>query len=381
MLVDDNDSFASLVDELVDAEAYALDTEFQGESSYFPRLAVLQVATPTRAAVVDATVVDVSPLRSVLEGPGLMVAHAGEQDLQVLLRATGAIPGRMLDTQIAAGFLGFGSPSLAKLVGELLGVRLEKGARMSDWFKRPLTAEQITYAAADVLHLLDLRSVLEERLSGGGRLAWAYEECERHRRVRHPDLNASWWRVKGSRQLRGKSRGVAQELAAWRETTAMAADKPVRRILADEALMLLAERPPHSARDMPTSRLFDARRLSAETMAGMMAAVARGLELSPGSLRLPPDDNLAPQLQPLATLLSAWVAQQSRDLSIDGALIATRTDIEAFLRQVPDNRLATGWRAEMVGSTVGRIVAGEAAVAYDGAGRLVLTDIEAPPSP
>jgi len=160
----------------------------------------------------------------------------------------------------------------------------------------------------------------------------------------------------------------------------MAADKPVRRILADEALLLLAEKPPRSARDMPTSRLFDARRLSAETMEAMLAAVGRGLELAPGAVRLPPDDNLPPHLQPLATLLSAWVAQQSRDLSIDGALISTRTDIESFLRQVPDNRLASGWRAEMVGSTVGRIVAGEAAVAYDSAGRLVLIDIRTSPS-
>jgi len=376
MLVADNDRFASLVDELAGAEAYGLDAEFHGESSYYPRLAVLQVATPTRAAVVDATLVDVRPLRPVLDGPGLMVAHAGEQDLQVLLRSAGAIPARMLDTQIAAGFLGFGSPSLAKLVSELLGVRLEKGARMSDWFKRPLTAEQITYAAADVLHLLDLRQVLEERLAAAGRLAWAHEECERHRRVRQPDVDAVWWRVKGFRQLKGRSRGVAQELAAWRERAAMAADKPARRILADEALMLLADHPPRSTRDMPTSRLFDARRLSAEHLEGMMAAVARGLELPPGALRLPPDTDIPSQLQPLATLLTAWVSQQSRDLSIDGALIATRHDIEAFLRRVPDNRLESGWRAEMVGTTVGRIVAGTAAVAYDGGGRLVLVDVE-----
>ncbi len=375
MLVADNAGFAALVDELMEAEAYGLDAEFHGESSYYPRLAVLQVATPTRAAVVDATLVDVSPLRAVLEGPGLMVAHAGEQDLQVLLRATGAIPARMLDTQIAAGFLGFGSPSLLKLVSELLGVRLEKGARMSDWFKRPLTPEQITYAAADVLHLLDLRAVLEERLTAAGRLEWAYEESERHRRVRQPDITATWWRVKGSRQLRGKSRGVAQELAAWRERAAMAADKPARRILADEALMLLAERPPRSARDMPTSRFFDARRLSAEHLEGVMTAVARGLELPPDALRLPPDTDLPPHLQPLATLLSAWIAQQARDASIDVALVATRTDLESFLRRMPDNRLAQGWRADLVGSTVGRIMAGKAAVAYDGNSRLVLVDV------
>lgn len=375
MLVADDTAFSELVDELAEAEAYGLDAEFHGESSYYPRLAVLQVATPSRAAVVDATLVDVSPLRTVLEGPGLMVAHAGEQDLQVLLRATGAIPARMLDTQIAAGFLGFGSPSLLKLVSELLGVRLEKGARMSDWFKRPLTPEQITYAAADVLHLLDLRAVLEERLTAAGRLHWAFEECELHRRVRQPDISAVWWRVKGYRQLRGKSRGVAQELAAWRETAAMAADKPARRILADEALMLLAERPPRSARDMPTSRLFDVRRLSPEHLEGIMAAVARGLELPPEALRLPPDTDLPAHLQPLATLLSAWIAQQARDASIDVALIATRTDIETFLRRMPDNRLERGWRADLVGSTVGSIMAGKAAVAYDGRGRLVLVDV------
>ena len=375
MLVADNAGFAALVDELMEAEAYGLDAEFHGESSYYPRLAVLQVATPTRAAVVDATLVDVSPLRAVLEGPGLMVAHAGEQDLQVLLRATGAIPARMLDTQIAAGFLGFGSPSLLKLVSELLGVRLEKGARMSDWFKRPLTPAQITYAAADVVHLLDLRAVLEDRLTAAGRLEWAYEESERHRRVRQPDITATWWRVKGSRQLRGKSRGVAQELAAWRERAAMAADKPARRVLTDEALMLLAERPPRSTRDMPTSRFFDARRLSTEHLEGVMTAVARGLELAPDALRLPPDTDLPPHLQPLATLLSAWIAQQARDASIDVALVATRTDIETFLRGIPDNRLEGGWRADLVGSTVGRIMAGKAAVAYDGSGRLVLVDV------
>jgi len=373
-LVADDDHFARLLDELRGADAYALDAEFHGESSYYPRLAVLQVALPDRVAVVDVTSVDVRPFEAVLGGPGLMVAHAGEQDLQVLQRSTGAIPSRMLDTQVAAGFLGFSSPSLAKLVSELLGVRLEKGARMSDWFKRPLTAEQISYAAADVDHLLALRAVIEDRLAGTGRLAWAYEESERRRRVREVDVTAAWWRLKGWRQLRGRSRGVAQELTAWRERTAMSADKPARRVLADEVVMLLAERPPRSLSEMPKSRLFDMGRLSAKVVDEMMAAVGRGLELAPGDVRLPPDTDLPPQLQTVATLVAAWVAQQARTLSIDGSLIATRTDIEAFLRRVPDNPLSRGWRAELVGTTVGRIVAGTAAVAFDGKGALVLVD-------
>ena len=378
MLVATDAAFAPVVDELADADAYALDAEFHGESSYYPRLAVLQLASPAGVAVVDATTVDVRPLAAVLDGPGLMVAHAGEQDLQVLRRSVGTLPSRMLDTQVAAGFLGFNSPSLAKLVGELLGVRLEKGARMSDWFKRPLTDDQIRYAAADVVHLLDLRAVLEERLRAAGRLAWAYEESERRRRVREPDVDTAWWRIKGYRQLRGPSRGVAQELAAWRERTAMSLDKPARRVLADEALLLLAERPPRSAADMPKSRLFDARRLSAAVVDELLAAVARGRDLAKDRIRLPPDNDLPGHLQPLATLLAAWVAQQSRDLSIDATLLATRSDIEAFLRRDPDSELAAGWRAELVGATVGRIVAGTAAVAFDGRSRLVLVDREPP---
>jgi ribonuclease D len=303
-----------------------------------------------------------------------MVAHAGEQDLQVLQRTTGVLPARMLDTQIAAGFLGFSSPSLLKLVAELLGVRLEKGARMSDWFKRPLSAEQITYAAADVDHLLELRAVIDRRLAAAGRLAWAYEESERRRRVREPDINTVWWRLKGFRQLRGPARGVAQEVAAWRERAAMAADKPARRVLADEVVLLLAERPPRAADDLPTSRLFDPRRLSRQVIDELVAAANRGRDLPKSELRLPPDTDLPTALQPLAGLLSAWIGQQSRDLSIDATLLATRSDIEAFLRRVPDAQLSHGWRAELIGPSIGRIVAGEAGVAFDGNGGLVLVD-------
>ena len=379
MLLDDDTAFASFLKHLAGAEAYALDAEFHGENSYYPQLAVLQLATPGQVAVVDATTVDVRPLAAVLDGPALMVAHAGEQDLQVLLRATGTIPSRLFDTQVAAGFLGFSPPSLAKLVADLLGVRLEKGARMSDWFKRPLTAEQVAYAAADVDHLLELRAVIDERLTATGRLSWAFEESERRRRVREPDVDTAWWRLKGVRQLRGPGRGVAQELAAWRERAAMAADKPARRILADEAVLLLAERPPRSAADMPKSRLFDSRRLSRDVVDGLVAAIARGRDLPKAGLRLPPDTDLPPQLQPLASLLSAWVAQQSRDIAVDPTLLGTRADIEAYLRRVPDCHLGKGWRAELIGASLARIVAGDAGVAYDGAGGLVLVDRAAAP--
>lgn len=374
MLIADDEAFVAFVEHVSEAEAYAVDAEFHGETSYYPRLAVLQLAVPGRVAVVDATTVDARPLRAVLEGAGLMVAHAGEQDLQVLFRATGALPARMLDTQVAAGFIGFGSPSLARLVDDLLGVRLEKGPRMSDWFKRPLTADQIRYAAADVAHLLDLRTAIEERLVATGRREWAYEESDRRRRVREVDVATAWWRLKGWRQLRGRARAVAQELAAWRESVAMATDRPARKVLGDEIVMLLADRAPKTLDELPRSRLFDAQRIPARIVADVLAAVARGVALPQSELRLPPDTDLPGPLQPLASLLAAWVTQRSRDLGIDPALVATRADIEAFLRQVPGNRLERGWRAELVGADAARVVAGSASVGYDPQGGLVLVD-------
>ncbi len=376
MLIDDTENLRQLLADLAGIDAYALDTEFHREGFYYPRLAVLQLASRDRVAVVDATEVDATLLRPLLEGPGVVVAHAVEQDLEVLDRACGAIPTGVFDTQIAAGFLGHPSSSLTYLVSEFLGRKLTKGARMTDWFRRPLTDDQITYAEADVAHLLELRDVIESRLIEAGRLAWATDECERRRTLRTPDIDTVWWRLKGSRQLFGAARGVAQEVAAWRERTAMALDRPIRGILPDETIVALADRPPRSMSGFPKSRLFDPRRLSPAMTDELMAAIARGTQLPSERLRLPPNEGLPSQLQPLAGLIAAWVSQQSRDLAIDAALLATRSDIEAFLRGNPRAGLNQGWRAELVGATVERIVAGRTAVAYDGRGSLMLIDRE-----
>jgi ribonuclease D len=372
MLIANTPDLDQLVTEFAGADAYALDTEFHGEGRYYPRLAVIQLAVPGRAAVIDMTAVDPRPLQRLVAGPGVVVAHAGGQDLEILDRACGARPARFFDTQIAAGFLGYGSASLSTLVREFLGRRMDKSPQLSDWFARPLSAEQIAYAEADVAHLLELRAVLETRLAELGRLEWAHDECTRRGIPRSPDLTTAWWRLKGSSQLKSLARGRAQELAAWRERAAQAADRPARNILPDEAVVALAERPPRSAADIPTSRLFDPRRLSTATVGELIAAAARGAELAPEDIRVPPD-GLPSHLQGLAGLIAAWVQQQARNLQIDPALLATRRDIESFLQNEPDPYLRQGWRAEVIGVGVDRIATGRAAVAYDG-GALILVD-------
>src|SRR5207237_1127158 len=136
-----------------------------------------------------------------------LVAHAAEQDLEVLLHACGAVPSRLFDTQVAAGFLGLSSPSLATLVERFVGVRLPKGDRLTDWTRRPLTTAQLAYAAADVTHLLEARQTIRRELEGRGRLTWAEDECRLLlTRVRQPqDPATAWWRMKDARSLRGQT--------------------------------------------------------------------------------------------------------------------------------------------------------------------------------
>jgi ribonuclease D len=373
--IDTRDGLDELVATLREQPRYALDTEFHGERSYWPRLALVQVAWPGGVALVDPLAVDPAPLAAALDG-GEMVVHAGEQDLLVLERACGRGPDALFDTQVAAGFVGLGSPSLATLVERVLGERLAKGDRLADWTRRPLPAGQLEYAAADVEHLLPLRDALTERLERSGRLAWALDECE-ERRVRdraRPDPHAAWWRLKGSRQLRGASRGVAQEVAAWRERTAAATDQPPRFVLPDLALAGIVARAPRTRAALSDIRGLDGRHLRDGSAEAILAAVAAGLSLPPDELHLPERDPVDRALQPAVTVLGAWLAQRASELDLDPALLATRADVAALIGSGA-GRLATGWRAELVGATLQRLVRGDARLSFgDGGRRIVLDD-------
>jgi ribonuclease D len=374
--VDDQACFERVVADLAQADRYALDTEFHRERTYYPHLALLQLAWDDRLVLVDPFTVDLRPFAEVLSGPGLAVLHAAEQDLEVLELACGTAPSRLFDTQLAAGFLGQSAPSLGNLVERMVGVRLPKGDRLTDWTRRPLTTEQKAYAASDVSHLLDVHDAIVRDLSERGRLAWAEQECVvllGRPRLRVEPRRA-WWRLKEARQLRGRTRAVAQEVAAWREARAAQMDQPVRFVLPDLALVSIAHRPPRSREELAEVRGIDGRYLRGDAAADLLAAVARGQELDDSEILVPPTDELDRPLRPAVTLVSAWVAQLASDLSIDAALLATRADLHAFLRRESDARLSVGWRHELVGEPVRKLVAGEAALAFDGRGGLVLEE-------
>jgi ribonuclease D len=366
---------AELLRRLADEPRYALDTEFHGERSYWPHLALIQIAWLDGVALVDPLTVDPAPLGALLAGEGCMVAHAADQDLTILERACGSTPSKLFDTQVAAGFIGMGTPSLAATVEKLLGTRLTKGDRLTDWTRRPLRAEQRVYAAADVEHLLPLHDELVRRLDAMGRLEWATDECEeRRQRIRtRPDPETAWWRIKGARQLRGNGRGVAQKVAAWRERTAEALDVPSRYVLSDLALAGVVQRPPRGRDDLVGIRGIDGR-LRDHTAKDLLDAVAAGIELPSSELLLPESDRIDRSLAPAVTVLGAWLAQRASELDLDPSLLATRAELTQMLQDRP-SRLATGWRADLVGEPLQRLLHGDAALRMrDGGRRIELED-------
>jgi ribonuclease D len=371
--VDDGVAFADVLDELAEADEYAIDTEFHREKSYFPHLALVQIAWPLGVALIDPLAVDVSPLASIFTSGALAVLHAADQDLEVLERACGTVPSRIFDTQVSAGCLGFVSPSLVSLTEALLGIRLHKGDQLADWMHRPLPASQQSYAAGDVAYLLEMHRVLDERLAALGRGAWAAQECavllEKDRSTTVPE--EAWWRLPHSRQLRGTARSVAQEVAAWRERRAQRLDVPVRFVLSDLAVTCVAQRPPGDRDELRRTRGVDTRHLSGSVPDELLAAIAKGRSLPSSAVRAPSGPALERLNKPMIALASAYVGQRAADLELDPAILATRADLLAFFQDVPVGRLTSGWRHELIGAALARLAKGQAALAFDGRGELV----------
>ncbi|MGB3051657.1 MAG: HRDC domain-containing protein [Polyangiales bacterium] len=358
--------FDQLVDELCRTDAYALDTEFHRERTYLPHLALVQLATVDRIALVDPLEIDVRTLGKAFQTESVCVMHAGSQDLEILELECGAVPNRMFDTQIGALFCGYRTSSLGKLVEGFLGIQLDKSSQLSDWTRRPLPPDDLRYAASDVAHLLELRDALLDRLGEQARVEWAEEEIERLRRKDRspPEPETLWWKLRGKTKLNGRARGVAQELAAWREGLAKKKNRPPRTVLSDMALLALAQRPARNAEQLGGVRNFDLRRFKHRDE--LLLAIERGTRLPKNEVRLPPDkpENLA-SFEGVIALCLAWLAQRAGQEGLDMTVLGTRDDVTNLVLRQP-SRLAKGWRDALVGHELRAIIDGTAALRVDG---------------
>ncbi|MFZ9816616.1 MAG: ribonuclease D [Ilumatobacteraceae bacterium] len=370
--VADDASLRDVVSDAKNAQAYALDTEFHRERTYFPRLALVQLQWGRTNVLIDPLAVDPRGLADLLRGPGLAILHASQQDLEVLRYAVGDVPSRLFDTQLAAGFVGYSTPSLAALVQSQLKVTLSKGDRMTDWLRRPLTSSQCSYARSDVAHLEQLFERIRARLEELGRTMWVEEACEELRQRPWGESNPddAWLRIKDARALKGTARGVAQALAAWRERRAMATNVPLRRVMSDMALLGIAQAAPQSTEELAHARGVDERYLGGSVAREILAAVRDGRERVV-EVDTQSHEPLEKRLRPAVTLVTAWIGELARSAEIDPMLVATNRDIVALLAG-GESRLSYGWRRDLVGRDIQRLLKGESGLSFDGDGRLRL---------
>ena len=378
----DKDLIEFTQEALIESHFY-LDTEFHREKTYFPQLALVQIATSHRIVIIDPLMVDMKLLRPLFDGPGMCVLHAAQQDLDVMAQSCGYIPSRMLDTQLCAGFLGYSQPSLASLLQSYLKVIVPKGDRLTDWLRRPLTKDQLVYAASDVAYLAEMSSMIFKELEERGRMQWAIDACE-ELRVRPTGPNPpedAWLRVKDVRTLKGRSRWIAQAISEWRENRAMDLDLPPRHVLSDIAILGIAQKAPRTADDMLQSRGVDNRHVNGQQGRALLEAVQLGIENSgQGELSFPSHDgdDLDKSMRPAATLVSAWVTELARLSNLDAGLLGTRKDINDLLAGAPGARMSEGWRADIVGRDIEDLVAGRKALTFtkeNGGNGLRLVDV------
>jgi ribonuclease D len=371
---------------------FGIDTEFMSEGRYRALLCLAQVAvedpseaTGIRTILIDGLDhdVDVRPLAELLADPGVeVVLHAGRQDVAILRRAWATHLTNIFDTQIAAGFVGESAQSgYGNLLSSVLGLRLGKTASYTRWDARPLTGEQLSYAAEDVAHLLQLTDEIQSRLGSTGRYEWAMEECRRlEAATDERDPETAWERLPRVGQLDPQARAVAKRLAAWRERTASNEDRPVGQVLQDPPLLELAKRHPRQIEALNQIRgihpSFIKRRATE-----LLEAISAGLDDPPiprEAKRGHSDSSDAP----LIALAEALLRARAMDAGLAYELIASRSDLEQIIsasRQSapePEVRTLSGWRRELVGSDLESLLSGNVAVAVGGSRRLELHPLE-----
>ena len=373
-LITKSDDLKALVDRLSKQPFVAVDTEFMRENTYWPDLCLIQVASSDEAAAIDpkADGIDLKPLLDlfVRDEEVLKVFHAGGQDLEIIHNLTGKVPHPLFDTQIAAMALGHGEQiGYSNLIESLLGHSLDKGARFTDWSRRPLDKRQIDYAIADVTHLATVFPRMVDRLKKTGRGAWLDEEMER---LSDPSSFAfeakdAWKRLK----LPSRNPAVLgrlKALAAWRETEARSKDLPRGRIIKDDTLTEIVLHPPRSQDDLGNIRGLSAGWKNNDIGARLMAALAAAKPLGPDELpdREPRRPGLTKDAALVSDLLKLLLKIRAKETGVAARLIARSDDLEALAAGVRKGlNILEGWRYDQFGKDALDLVEGRLAFAIE----------------
>jgi ribonuclease D len=356
----------NLCQRIENAPWIAVDTEFLREKTYYPKFCLLQLATPEWVACVDPIAIkDLSQLFQTIYNPNVTkVFHSCRQDLEIFYQLTGKLPTPIFDTQIAAPLLGFpDNTGYGMLVSSFLNINLNKAHTRADWSARPLSYDEIQYAADDVIYLCKIYQKMVKQLTDLNRINWliddfaALQNCEQY----EVTPENAWLRVKGKTKLTGKQLSIIQVISEWRERTAQKENRPKNWLIRDELLLDFAKIQPETFEALSKIRGISERALNYHGKE-LCALIKKAKNLPP--IPMPEFTksvfNKDPKQEAIIDILFALVRIRAEENLLNPTILATRDDLESLLNGNHENcLLLKGWRFSMVGKELQQLLRGE----------------------
>ncbi|TQN62975.1 ribonuclease D [Agrobacterium tumefaciens] len=373
-MIETTAALAEACTELAKSEFITIDTEFLRETTFWPELCLVQMASPTLEVLVDplAKGLDLTPLFELMANPAVVkVFHAARQDIEIIYHLGGLIPHPIFDTQVAAMVCGFGdSISYDQLVQKIKNVQIDKSSRFTDWSRRPLTDKQLDYALADVTHLRDVYLALKAQLEREGRSLWLTEEMDilesRDTYDMHPD--DAWLRLK-SRLRKPTELAILKFVAAWREREARSRNVPRSRVLKDDAIFEIAQQQPKDAEALSRLRTIPKGWERSASGTAIIETVNAALALPKEEMPKAPRHSHAPEGSGAAVELLKVLLKLTADKhGVAAKVIANSEDLDKIASEGEKASVAalTGWRRELFGDVALKLINGEVALRFAG---------------
>ncbi|QNP80412.1 ribonuclease D [Agrobacterium tumefaciens] len=373
-MIETTAALAEACTELAKSEFITIDTEFLRETTFWPELCLVQMASPTLEVLVDplAKGIDLTPLFELMANPDVVkVFHAARQDIEIIYHLGGLIPHPIFDSQVAAMVCGFGdSISYDQLVQKIKNVQIDKSSRFTDWSRRPLTEKQLDYALADVTHLRDVYLALKAQLEREGRSLWLTEEMDilesRDTYDMHPD--DAWLRLK-SRLRKPTELAILKFVAAWREREARSRNVPRSRVLKDDAIFEIAQQQPKDAEALSRLRTIPKGWERSASGTAIIETVNAALALPKEEMPKAPRHSHAPEGSGAAVELLKVLLKLTADKhGVAAKVIANSDDLDKIASEGEKATVAalTGWRRELFGDVALKLINGEVALRFAG---------------
>jgi ribonuclease D len=354
-LIADTQELAAVCSRLASHPFVTVDTEFLRETTFWPKVCVIQLASPDEAVAIDALAegLDLAPFFALMANTGVVkVFHAARQDIEIMWNLAQMIPAPLFDTQVAAMVCGYGDQvSYGDLANQICRVTLDKSSRFTDWSRRPLSDAQVEYAIADVTWLRDIYLFLKSKLEKSARIEWLADEMTTLTSISTYEQKPenAWERVKG-RARKPRDLAVLMEIAAWREHEAQTRDVPRSRVLKDDVMIEIALAAPRDAAALANLRAFPRGMEKSRAGAEILVAIERGLARDPKTLPKLERDRRPQRDSATVELLKVLLRQVAEKHGVAAKMVATVDDLEAIAASdEADVAALTGWRRNLFG--------------------------------